>query len=702
MLVPLKWLKELVKIPSGVEVDRLREDLTGIGLAVEAVESSPDGEQVLCFEITTNRPDCLSVLGIAREAAALYRTGYRRPAFRLAEGGQPASDLAVAAVTDAALCPRYGARVVEGIRIGPSPDWLCARLEAAGVRPINNVVDATNYVMLELGQPLHAFDFDTLAGRRIIVRPAWEEETLVTLDGVERLLDPSILVIADAERAVALAGIMGGLDTEVTASTTNILLEAANFDAACIRRGSRTLALRTEASLRFEKGLDPEQVPGALDRAAAILEEIAGGRTATGIVDVYPDPREPDRIDTRVSRVNGLLGTALAGEEMAQLLARLDFGVEILAEVDGTGPGNGGAGPSNGADRLLVSVPSFRRDVTLEADVAEEVARLHGYDRIESKLPSGLLTQGGLGRWLELEERIRSVLEGLGLQETLSYSFTAPDVYDRLEIPPDHPLRSFVTVANPLAEEQRAMRTTLLPGLMNVIMHNVDRRVNTGRIFEIARTYHLKQGEPPQRGIEAVSERRNVGVACFGDPNFFELKGLISNLLAGLGVEGVEFLPARAEFMHPGRCAEARTGGHKLAVLGELHPKVLRNYDLKVGVAAAEVYLDAVFPVAVQVRRYRPLPKFPPVVRDLALIVPREIPAAAVTSAIREAGGELVSEAALFDVYEGTQLPPGTKSLAFTITYQAPDRTLTEAEVREPQERILKMIGDRFGGRLRT
>lgn len=645
-------------------------------------------EAVLELDLTPNRGDCLSVFGVAREVAAILGAELKSPPVLSAAGDAAAAYINVE-IVNPELCGRYAARVFSEVRIGPSPLWMQVRLRLAGMRPINNVVDLTNYVMLELGQPLHAFDYETLRGRKIIVRPAVPGEELVSLDGVKRELTPEDLVIADAERAVAIAGVMGGLDTEVTAATKTVLLEAANFNPRSIRRTSRRLGLRSEASLRFEKGVDIEGPVRAADRMALLMEKIGAGRAVPGVVDNYPAPPEPRTVVVRPEKIAAVLGVAVPQEEALAGLGRLGFGVR----ADGS--------------RWVVSVPSFRPDVAIEEDIVEEVARLYGYDRIPPTLPCGATTPGVRPPEEAFVQRLRHLLCGLGLREVISYSFIHPASFDRLRLAPDDPLRRVIQLKNPISEEQSVLRTTLLPGLLEVLARNLARRVDDVAIFEVGRVFY-------PRGAAALPEERlKLGLAVTGkEPrgwefpprefDFFFLKGVTAALFKGLGVVDQVFEPLKDHpSLHPGRAAQVMSNGELLGFMGEIHPEVAGAYDLPRRVVVAEFDVGAL-QAAKRPVVFAELPRFPGVVRDIAVIVPEHLPAARLAATIKAAAGELLRSVQVFDVYKGPKLPPGTKSLAFSLLFRADDRTLTDEEVTGLVGLVVERLQEEFGAVLRS
>ncbi|OUN01012.1 MAG: phenylalanine--tRNA ligase subunit beta [Firmicutes bacterium ZCTH02-B6] len=648
-------------------------------------------DTVLHLEIYPNRPDCLSVIGIAREVAALAGTRLRLPQVDVTDVDEPVAQATAVEVADTELCPRYTARVMRQVRIGPSPAWLVQRLRVAGMRSINNVVDITNFVMWEWGQPLHAFDYDTLRGGRIIVRRARAGETLVTLDGVERPLDEDMLVIADAERPVGVAGVMGGGNSEVTEGTRAVLLESANFQPVSVRRTARRLGLRTEASHRFEKGLDPNLAAVASLRAAQLIQELAGAQVLAGMIDIYPHPVEPRTVACRPQRIRRLLGTHLSDEEIAAYLEALDLSVQRDGE------------------RLLVTVPTFRPDIQQEADLAEEVARLHGYDQVPDALPGGTSQVGGQRHPLPLLDRVRNVLVAMGLMECVTYSFVHPATADRLRWAQDDPRRRFIPLRNPLSEEHAVMRTSLLGGLLEAAARNRSRGVRAVHLFEIGAVYHPKNLPL----TELPDERRKIGILMMGpvpqeqwggrlsEVTFYHLKGAVERLLAELGIAG-SFAPGSDPSFHPGRQAILSVGGQPAGILGEVHPVVADAYDLdETRIYAAELDVAALAGALPGATRYRPLPRFPAVERDVALLVPKDVTAGAVTASIRDAAGELLEDLVLFDVYEGPQVAAGHRSLAYALTLRAADRTLTDEEANTVVARIEETLERELGVRLR-
>ncbi|GAB4264232.1 phenylalanine--tRNA ligase subunit beta [Deferrisoma sp.] len=649
-------------------------------------------ETVIEVEITPNRPDCLSVVGVAREVAALTGGELRIPEPEVPEEGPAVEELTSVEIRDPDLCHRYAARVIRGVRVGPSPLWLRRRLEACGVRSINNVVDVTNYVLLELGHPLHAFDRNRLVEGRIVVQRARDGERFTTLDGQERELDADTLVICDAERPVALAGVMGGENSEVEPDTTEILLESAWFLPSNIRRTSRRLGLRTEASYRFERGTDIEGLLRALDRATELIVQLAGGTVARGVYDAYPTRHEPARVRLRYDRVRGLLGTEIRAEEVRTILASLGMAEE-------------GAD----AESVTVRVPTHRVDLEREVDLIEEVARIHGYERIPTTLPRVPMRPDPAPARRRAANRARDLLAGQGYYEAVCLSFGDPADDDRLGLPEGDALRHHVVLANPLGRDSSVLRTTLVPGLLRSLARNQRRQARSARLFEVGRTFHPREGEalPDETPrVAAVAAGARDPLAWWsGDEavDFFDAKGALETLLLGFGLGSLRFVPtADLPWLHPGRAARVEAEGRALGWVGEFHPGRLGDWDLEGPVAGFEVDLDAVLDLSREPGAFPGLPRYPAVQRDLAVLVdPARARAQDVVDAVWAAGSALVREVEIFDVYRGERIPEGLVSLALRVTYRADDHTLTDEEVRAEEARVLESLAARTGARLR-
>jgi len=641
-------------------------------------------DKVIDFEITSNRPDCLSIYGLARESAVTLGVPLKKPEIRVKEeAGGNADDHVSIEIENPDLCPRYSARIVTDVKVGPSPYWMQHRLAAAGMRPINNIVDITNYVMLELGQPMHAFDFSKITGSRIIVRTAREGEVLKTLDGQERKLDPSMLVIADAERPVGVAGVMGGENSEITDETRMILLESANFNGTSIRLTSKKLGIRSEASIRFEKGLDPENTIRALDRCAELIELLGAGKVVRGIVDCNRVPKRQDTIRLDVERINGLLGTDIPAEKMVEIFKALEF------EVD--------------TNSMMMKIPSFRSDIESVADLAEEIARFYDYNNIKPSLLSGKESMRGKKSYKQrMEDVIRNTMCACGLNEAYTFSFTSPRVFDSINLPEDHPLRKAVVISNPLGEDYSIMRTTMLPDMLRVLATNYSRKIETARLFELAFVYH------PVEGQELPEQKSVLTLGMYGeDCDFFELKGIVEELLGAMGITDFEFRPEREDpTFHPGRTASLilrmPDGALKKAgILGEIHPEVAEKTECPERTYAATFEVAVLIEASTLERKFKPLPKYPAVPRDIAVVVKDEVYVADLLRAIRKAAGDILEDVSLFDVYKGSQVPEGMKSTAFALTFRSPDRTLKDEEVNASMERILRSLEHQFGARLR-
>ena len=686
MRVVLSWLREYVDVPYTLE--ELRERLPMLGLGIEGIEGSGE-DAVIDLEIAANRGDLMSLLGVARELAASGRTAVRVPVPRLTEAAEPITEHTAVEVQDTALCPRFTARMIVDVRVGPSPAWLARRLEAAGVRAINNIVDVTNYVMLEMGQPMHAFDYDLLRGGRLVVRHARPGEPLTTLDGVERTLDPQTLVVADAERAGGVAGIIGGGNTEIGERTTRVLLEAASWDPAMIRRTSRRLGVRTESSARFERGIDVAGILAVQDRAITLMQELAGGRILRGVIDVYPRPSQTRAVELRFPSVRRLLGIEVPAAQAVAILTSLGFAVESRDGV------------------LSVSVPTFRRDVEREEDLIEEIARHYGYDRIPAVMPVETTAQGFVAPSLRVDELVRTALVRAGLVEALTLSLTSPAALDGLRLPPDHSWHALVPLRNPMVEDHTHLRATLLPGLLDAARANVARGVTDIRLFELGRTF---AGD-----ARGVTEPLRLAILMTGTTHegawnlpaeavridFYALKGVVEALLRELRVEAASFTAGRAPWLHAGRAAELTVGGRTIGTLGALHPDVAAHYDLPADVYLADIDADALLQHAAVAPRFRPVPRFPAVRRDVAAVVDRNVPSARIEAVIREAGGEWLERIDLFDVYEGAPVPPGRRSLAYALTFRAAERTLAAEEVETRMRAIHEALRARLRAKIR-
>jgi len=660
---------------------------TPIGVDVKPLLGLDD--VIMELELTPNRGDCMSMLGVAREVAALLQKPLKMPAIDLTEIPPGAGDHVKVDIDDSELCRRYVARLLKNVRIGPSPAWMQQRLRAAGVRPISNVVDVTNYVMMEMGQPMHAFDYHKIKDGHIIVRRAAADETIVSLDNAERKLTPDMLVITDPGGPVAVAGVMGGLESEVTDDTTAVLLESAYFKPINVRRTSRDLGLRSESSSRFEKGIDLTGCVRAADRAAALLAQMGAADTVALVVDNYPEPTVAKTILLRPDRVNRFLDTDLTADEINRLLTRLHFTVQE---------------DSNG---LLVLVPDYRPDISIEVDLIEEVARLHGYNQINNTLPTGVITQGARTYAQRLAINVKEFLAKGGFKEVITYSFINTRVFDQVGLPEESRYRNVVQLQNPLSEEQSVMRTLLFPGLLEVLQRNSNRRVKDGAIFELGRVFYPRAGEILPKEVPmlaaAVTGSTPGGWNLQPAPmDFYYLKGCLEALLAYVGVKEVTYRPAVDIIgSHPGRTAIVLADDVELGVIGELHPDVQESYDLSQRVTAMELNFHRLLQVAGTSKKYQPLPKFPGVERDLAVVVQQDLPAQQIIDKIYLVGGAILRDVQVFDIYRGEQFAPDRYSMAFALKFQASDRTLTDEEVSVKTDAIMKALQSDFGAILR-
>lgn len=684
MKVPLEWLRDYVDIKVKEEV--LAEALTMAGIAVEGIEEV-EGDKVLELELTPNRGDCQGLVNVAREVSAILGGELHLPPHSPEEGDEKTEDY-VNVIIETDLCRRYSARLVKNVRVAPSPLWMQKRLLRAGVRPINNVVDVTNYVMLEMNQPLHAFDFERLKGGKIIVRQAKRGERLTTLDGVTRELTEDMMVIADEVDPQALAGIMGGAFSEISENTTTVLLESANFDPVSIRKTSRRLNIRTESSLRFEKGVDVEGTCLALDRAVRLLEILGAGETLQGVVDVYPVPREARIISLEGDKVNRILGTDLGREEIAGYLERLRFEVR------------------ENKDTLEVKVPSYRLDIEMEEDLVEEIARIHGYDKIPVEPRASVLTHGYKDPYQRFCDRLGEQASGW-LRQVITYSFINPKWFDVLGVPEEHVLRKGLKLSNPLSEEQSIMRTTLIPGLLEVAAKNAFRRNQDLGIFELGNVFFPKGDALPEEVLTFGG--MVVGTAPRGwsssreEMDFYYLKGIVEGIFRGMRVEEVSFIPFTPEHTyHPHRVAKiVGPKGEELGVIGEIHPRVMADVGIKSRACAFEMKVSLLYMASNLRPRAQEISRFPAVERDLAFVVDEDIPAAELIHLVREAGGQVLKKVEVFDVYRSPQLGENKKSIALSLTFQSMAETLQDEEVAKLVEVIVEKAGAKLGARLR-
>lgn len=624
------------------------------------------------YEITSNRVDCYSVIGIAREAAATFRKKFIPPVIKETGNSEDVNDYIKVDVQDPELCPRYVARVVKNIKLAPSPKWMQRCLASNGIRPINNVVDITNYVMEEFGQPMHAFDLDTIAGNQIIVRRADEGEKFVTLDGKEHVLDSSILTIRDAEKAVGLAGIMGGENSMITDQVKTILFEAACFDGTNIRLSAKKIGNQTDASRKFDKGLDPNTALDAINRACQLIEEFGAGEVVGGAVDVYPVKREPSRVKFEPEKINAMLGTDISREDQLKYLEAVDLKLD-----EATGE---------------IVAPTWRQDIHRNCDVAEEVARFFGYDNIPTTLPHGEATAGKLSFKNIVEGKARDVAEYCGFSQGMCYSFESPKVFDKLLVPADDPARKAIEISNPLGEDFSIMRTLSLNGMLNSLSTNYNRRNKNVRLYELGNIYIPKQLPV----TELPDERMQFTLGFYGDGDFYTMKGVVEEFLTQLGMHEVIEYNSKAgkSFLHPGRQALVTYEGKVIGYLGEIHPLVQKNYGIGDRVYVAVLDMPEILPFVSFDHKFTGIAKFPAVTRDLSMLIPKEIEAAAIEKVIRQRGGKILESLKLFDIYEGEQVEAGFKSMAYSLSFRSKEKTLEEGDITAAMKKILNGLGD--------
>ena len=620
------------------------------------------------YEITSNRVDCFSVIGIAREAAATFRKEFKPPVVTATGNDEDVNDYVKVTVENTDLCPRYCARVVKNIKIGPSPEWMQRRLASVGIRPINNLVDITNYVMEEYGQPMHAYDLDTIADRHIIVKTAKDGDKFVTLDGQERTMDENVLMICDGEKEIGIAGIMGGENSMITDDVKTMLFEAACFDGVNIRKSSKRIGLRTDASAKFEKGLDPNNAQAAIDRACQLVEEMGAGEVVGGIVDVYGKKKEPVRVPFDAQKVNELLGTDIPEEEMLGYFKMLDL------EYD--------------AEAKEVIAPTFRHDLFRLADLAEEVARFYGYDNIPTTLPAGESTTGKLSFKLRIEQVARDIAEFCGFSQGMTYSFESPKVFDKLRLDTDDPLRKAIKIANPLGEDFSIMRTISLNGMLTSLATNYNRRNKNVRLYELGNIYLAK--ELPL--TELPDERMQFTLGMYGEGDFYSMKGVVEEFFDKLGMKKRPHYDPQAgrNYLHPGRQANIWYDGKLAGYLGEVHPAVTDTYGIGERVYVAVLDMPTVTEFATFDRKYEGIAKYPAVTRDISMTVPKDVLAGQIEEVIEQKGGSHLESYQLFDIYEGKQIKEGYKSMAYSIVFRGKDKTLEENDVASAMKRILK------------
>ena len=632
-------------------------------------------DHVVEYEITPNRPDCLCMIGLAREVAVTFGKALKlhEPVVQAKAQGNIA-DMAKVVIEDADLCPRYIARMVKNVKIAPSPAWMRERIRNAGMRPINNLVDITNYVMLEYGQPMHAFDFSCVKDGEIHVRRAREGESIRTLDGTERALTPNMLCICDTEGPVAVAGVMGGENSEIVGDTAMVLFESACFNGPSVRRTATALGMRTDASSRFEKGLDAEGAYRAVQRACELVELLGAGEVVDGVIDAYPGKKPQTTLKLEPQKVNALLGTEIDEATMRRILTDLGFGFD--------------------GDTILV--PSWRGDVEHYSDIAEEVARFYGYNEIPTAFSGGISTAGGYTELQQTERRIGEVCRSMGLDEIITYSFISPSYYDKIRMPKDDPRRDSLKILNPLGEDTSIMRTTILPSMLEILTRNYNYRNKQAALYEIGRVYR-------KRADGLAEEPKIVSLGAYGPQmNFFVLKGWVETLLADLCAGKPHFVQERKNpSYHPGRCARVFVGETEIGVLGQIHPQVADNYGVDAELYCAELRFDALAFVKGGIPVFKPLPRFPAVTRDIAVVCDSEVPVGDMTEAILAAGGQYLKDCALFDVYTGHHIAEGMKSVAFSLTMRAEDQTLTDEHAEETVRKVLAVLKEKFNAVMR-
>ncbi|KXZ39340.1 phenylalanyl-tRNA synthetase beta subunit [Alkalithermobacter thermoalcaliphilus JW-YL-7 = DSM 7308] len=632
-------------------------------------------DSILEFEITSNRPDCLSIIGIAREACATLGKKIKYPEINIKESDENI-DFKVE-IKDEDICKRYAARIVKDVIIKPSPYWMQRRLIEAGIRPINNIVDITNYVMIEMGQPIHAFDLSKIKGEKIIVRKAENKETIKTLDGIDRVLDEEMIVISDEEKAIALAGVMGGLNSEVDENTKQILIESANFNSDKVRYASKKIGLRTEASSRFEKGIDINLVKTALDRVCQLIEQTNSGTVLKGYVDNYKQVYTPKSLVVDPNRINKLLGENLKVDQIIQILESLEFVCEYKDE------------------KISITVPSYRLDIHQEADILEEVARIYGYDKISSNPIFGQTTMGLKTIGQLFEEKIKQSLISMGINEILTYSFVSPKGLDMIKLPETSIKRKLIKIINPLGEDTSVMRSTLIPNIMDVMSRNNSYKVSEFAGFELGNIFI------PMQDIIPV-EKKSIVVGLYGSYDFFDLKGILEELFENIGFNKYEIIPEKNHpTFHPGRCANIIYNNNIIGVFGEIHPDVLENYDLNKRAYVAELDFELLLLLSRDNKTYKPLPKYPASSRDLAVVVRDDIFVKQIEDIIKENSNGIIESFKLFDVYKGSQIEKGYKSVAYSITYRSENKTLTDDEINLVHNNIVKDLEEKLDAKLR-
>ena len=664
---------------------------TPVGVDVKPVLGLDD--VVLDIDLTANRSDCFNMLGLAREAAALLNTELKKPNLKVAE--KAAGNIGLMAEVEIEtpdLCRRFAIRVLKNIKVGPSPNWMQNYLRACGMRPISNVVDVTNYVMLELGQPMHAYDYDKVSGHKLIVRSAAEGEKLVTLDNQERILDASMITIADAANAIGLGGVMGGLATEVTAATVNVMLEAANFNGPSIRRTSKALGLRSEASGRFERGVDTVLNHNALDRAAHLLEQMGACETVAGIVEAYPVEYKPAVIKVTAEAISKRIGTSITRTAMVEILEKLEF---VVVE--------------EASDGLIITAPSWRPDIMCDADISEEIARMHGFANIAAHLPRLDLVQGRQMVIEDVRDEIQNYMAAAGLDEVMTYSFIHANSFTKMQLAAEDKRRKAIEIINPISDEFKTMRTTMAPSLLATAAHNLARQHTNVGIFEVGRTFipkalPLTEFPEEHRVLCAVlSGKRNElnWNESHDDVDFYDMKGILEGLMEKLQVADYKLLPSKEPFLHPGKSCTIECEGREIGYFGEVHPTVQENFELGAVAYLLEMQIETLVAGATTIPQYQRLPKFPSTSRDIAVVVPSEVTMEELDKVVHANGGKLLTEVKVFDLYTGKQVAEGFKSMAFNLTFQDNERTLTDADIDVLIKKIVDVVGETFKAKLR-
>ena len=692
MKLSCRWLKKFVDFQG--DPQSLAHRLTMAGLEVEALEKvrHGNGEEDVVLEIglTPNRGDCLSIHGLAREVAALTGNPLKEPTVELVESGNPVEDFASVTLEEPGMCPRYLARVITDVKIGPSPQWMVDLLRSVGQRSINNIVDVTNYVMFEWGHPLHAFDYDLLHEKRIVVRRAGRGESFETIDRTQCRLHEAVLVIADGKRAVALAGIMGGLNSEVGGGTQTILLECAYFDPSAVRKTAKEYKVHSESSHRFERGTDPNRLDRVIDYAAFLIAQVSGGKVARGRMDRYPVPIQRTEVDLRTDRVNKILGAGLRADEIQAFLERLSF--EVSRADNGT---------------LRVSVPTFRPDITREIDLIEEVARLNGYNNIRASLPSCGILESQPPDLVRLDQQIKNILTGIGFQEIITYSFINKEHLNHLRLPAEADDQNYVPIINPISQEQNVLRTTLVPGMLETLARNMNSGISDLMLFETGRVFH-HQGpdilpEESLHLVAAVTERVDADIwkPMNTARDFYSIKGFLQALWARLHAEPLEIREKDYPWFVSGKSVRLGVDGEKIGTMGEAHPRVLDAFKIDQRVFFFEISVEALLESLLPVASFEPLPRFPSSLRDLSIVVEKKVKAEEIAASIRSVGGDILQKVAIFDQFQGGNLPESQKSLTYSLVFRSETRTLTDKEVDELQQKILDFLAKRFSAHLR-